>query len=134
MLSSSGSSLQYCHNFTLASQYQDLQHYKGIIYFAYLASEWYTIFKNYVLTKLIQKTSQWSSTFNQVELNDLVYDLALSEVDSKLFASRLKEKNALAPGTNITFFHTREKELFMYLMKIKQIMAILFPGKTFKDS
>ena len=62
-------------------------------------------------TKTILEPSPSLSTFNQAELNDLVRDLGLSKVNSELLASRLKEKNALAPGINITFFRTREQEL-----------------------
>ena len=57
-------------------------------------------------TKTIQETSSASSTFNQAVLNNLVRDLELSKVNSERLASRLKENNALAPGTNITFFRT----------------------------
>ena len=64
-------------------------------------------------TKTIQETSPSSSTFNQVELIDLVRNLGLSQVNSEILASRSKE-NALAPGTIITFFHTRERELWVY--------------------
>ena len=65
-------------------------------------------------TKMIQETSPSSSTFSKAELNDLVRDLGLSKVNSELLAWRLKEKNVLAPGTNITFFRTREQELSVY--------------------
>ena len=65
-------------------------------------------------TETIQETSPSSSTFNQAELNDLVHDLELSKVNSELLASTLKEKNDLAPGTNTTFFRTREQELLVY--------------------
>lgn len=65
-------------------------------------------------TKIIQETSPSSSTFNKADLNDLVHDLGLSKVNSKLLAWRLKEKNTLAPGTNITFFRKREQELLVY--------------------
>ena len=34
-------------------------------------------------------------------------------------ASRIKEKNALAPGTNIMFFHTGEQELLVYFNENK---------------
>ena len=65
-------------------------------------------------TETIQETSPSSSTFNQAELNDLVHDLGLIKVNSELLASTLKEKNDLAPGTNATFFRTREQELLVY--------------------
>ena len=57
-------------------------------------------------TKTIQETSSSSSTFNQAVLNNLVRDLELSKANSERLASRLKENNALAPGTNIKFFRT----------------------------
>ena len=41
-------------------------------------------------------------------------NLGLSKVNSQLLASRLKEKNALAPGTNITFSHARKQEFLVY--------------------
>ena len=50
------------------------------------------------------------SHFSQEELNDLVCDLSLSKENSELLASRLKEKNLLESGTNVTFYRTREKE------------------------
>ena len=62
-------------------------------------------------TKTILEPSPSLSTSNQAELNDLARNLGLSKVNSELLASRLKEKNALAPGINITFFRTREQEL-----------------------
>ena len=65
-------------------------------------------------TKKIQETLPSSSTFSQAELNDIVRNLRLSQVNSELMAFRLKEKNALAPGTNITFFRTREQDLLVY--------------------
>ena len=49
--------------------------------------------------------------FNQFELNDLVRDLNLSKETSEVLASRLNEKNYLQPGTNITFYRRREKDL-----------------------
>ena len=42
-------------------------------------------------------------TFNQEELNDLVRDLALSKAASELLASRLYQKNLLAPFTKVYF-------------------------------
>jgi hypothetical protein len=47
-------------------------------------------------------------TFDQDELNDLVRDLGLSKQSSELLASRLKEKNCLAPKTSITFYRNRD--------------------------
>ena len=41
-------------------------------------------------------------------------DLGLSKVNSKLLASKLKEKNVFTPATNIMFFCTREQDLLVY--------------------
>ena len=41
--------------------------------------------------------------FNEMELNHLVRDLALSKELSEVLASRLNEKKCLGPGTKITF-------------------------------
>ena len=70
-----------------------------------------------------------SSTFNQAGLNDLVCHLGLSKVNSELLVSRLKEKNALAPDTNITFPSTREQACWCALMKKKLVMAISFTAR-----
>ena len=43
-----------------------------------------------------------------------MHDLGWSKVNSKLLASKLKEKNVLAPATNIMFFCTREQDLLVY--------------------
>ena len=48
--------------------------------------------------------------FNQAELNDLITDLNLPQETSEVNASWLTEKN-LQPGTDITFYHTKEKVL-----------------------
>ena len=55
--------------------------------------------------------------FNQFELNDLVRDLNLLKETSEILASRLNEKNLLQPGTNITFYRRREKDLLPYFSK-----------------
>ena len=55
--------------------------------------------------------------FNQFELNNLVRDLNLSKETSEVLTSRLNEKNLLQPGTNITFFGRREKDLLPYFSK-----------------
>ena len=52
--------------------------------------------------------------FNQMELNDLIRDLALSKECSELLASRLKEKYLLEEKTNVTFYRTREKNFVKY--------------------
>lgn len=52
--------------------------------------------------------------FNQEELNDLIRDLNLSKESAELLASRLKEKNLLCRGTNITFYRKRDKDLLPF--------------------
>mgnify|MGYP005983985387 FL=1 len=60
--------------------------------------------------------------FSQNELDDLVRDLNLSKQASELLASRLKEKNLLSPGTTITFYREREKDLRRYFSEENNIV------------
>lgn len=60
--------------------------------------------------------------FNQDELNDLTRDLNLSKEASELLASRLKEKNLLEPGTKITFYCTREKDLLPFFSEEQNLV------------
>ena len=56
--------------------------------------------------------------FNQLELNDVIRDLALSKELSEVLASRLNEKKKyLGPGTKITFCRYREQKLLQYFTK-----------------
>ena len=48
--------------------------------------------------------------FDQQNLNDLIRDLSLSKESSEVLASRLKDRNLLQHGTNITFHRTRDKQ------------------------
>jgi hypothetical protein len=50
------------------------------------------------------QTTSHSERFDQNELSDLIMDLDFSKDSSELLASRLKEKNVVQPGTNITFY------------------------------
>ena len=45
--------------------------------------------------------------FNQAQLNDFVQDLEFSKTRSELLGSRLKERNLLDKGVNITVFRER---------------------------
>jgi len=54
---------------------------------------------------------------NQDELSDLVRDLGLSKDNSKLLASRLKEKKFLVPGTRITHYRSRERPFRKFFSK-----------------
>lgn len=60
------------------------------------------------------QSNSHSESFDQKELSDLIRDLNLSKESSELLASRLKEKNALKPGTKITIYRNREKDLLPF--------------------
>lgn len=60
--------------------------------------------------------------FNQQELNDLMRDLYLSKECAELLASRLKEKNLLYPGTNVTFYRKREKDLLPFFTQENKLV------------
>ena len=52
--------------------------------------------------------------FSQAELNDLVRDLDLPKKSAELLSSRLNDKNLLAPGTLVSFYRNREKDLLQF--------------------
>ncbi|GBP39574.1 hypothetical protein EVAR_26656_1 [Eumeta japonica] len=52
--------------------------------------------------------------FNQTDLNDLIRDLGLSKSASEILASRLKERNLVTKETRISYYRTREHNLFKY--------------------
>lgn len=52
--------------------------------------------------------------YTEKELNDLIRDLDLSKQKSELLASRLKERNLLAPDTKITVYRNRHKKFEKY--------------------
>lgn len=52
--------------------------------------------------------------FNQDDLNDLIRDLGLSKHASEILASRLKERNLVTKGTNVSYYRTRERNLLQY--------------------
>lgn len=60
--------------------------------------------------------------FSQKGLDDVVRDLNLSKQASELLALRLKEKNLLSPGTKITVYREREKELRSYFSEENNIV------------
>lgn len=60
--------------------------------------------------------------FNQMELNDLVRDLNLPKDASELLASRLRDKNLLAPGTSTSFYRNREKDLSPYFIQEESLV------------
>jgi len=58
------------------------------------------------------------SLFDQAEINGLIRDLNLPKQSSELLAARLQEKHLLHPGTNITFYRSREQEMFSFLLPV----------------
>lgn len=56
--------------------------------------------------------------FSQVELNDLVRDLALSKKAAEVLASRLQEKNLLDSSAKVSFFRKRDLEFVDFFRKI----------------
>ena len=54
--------------------------------------------------------------FNQLELNDLVYDLNLSKQAAEILASRLNKKLVLYSSTKVSFYRKRD-ELFLPCIK-----------------
>ena len=67
-------------------------------------------------------SSRSPQCFDQSELNDLVRDLGLSKESSELLASRLNEKNLLDPGTRITYYRERDKEVCQSFKKEEDIV------------
>ena len=70
--------------------------------------------------------------FNQFELNDLVRDLNLSKETSEVLAFKLNEKNLHQPGTNITFYRRREKDLLPYFSKENNLVFCNDVGGFYK--
>ncbi|GBP97114.1 hypothetical protein EVAR_92791_1 [Eumeta japonica] len=60
--------------------------------------------------------------FSQNELSDLTRDLNSSKKGSELLASRLKEKNLLAPTVIITTYRTRESELLQFFCENEELV------------
>ena len=52
--------------------------------------------------------------FNQEHLSDLIRDLSLSKESAELLASRLKDRNLLQQGTNITLYRTCDEEFVQF--------------------
>jgi hypothetical protein len=69
------------------------------------------------------QTTSHSERFDQNELSDLIRDLNLSKESSELLASRLNEKNVLHPGTKITFYRRREKDLLPFFTEDNKFYA-----------
>lgn len=60
--------------------------------------------------------------FTQLELNDLVRDLELTKEKAELLASRLKEKQLLAPKTKVCFYRTRDEEFHLFFKEADGIV------------
>ena len=52
--------------------------------------------------------------FTQADLNDLVRDLNLPKNSAELLTSRLKDRNLLAPGTVVSFYRNRKRDLVQF--------------------
>lgn len=68
------------------------------------------------------ETDKNPNVFTQEELNDLVRDAGLSKEIYELLASRLKEKNCLAPGTRITFYRDRDIQFRKYFTDVENLV------------
>jgi hypothetical protein len=75
------------------------------------------------------QTTSHSERFDQNKLSDLIRDLNLSKESSELLASRPKRKNVLHPGTKITFYRRRERDLLPFFTPFV-IRVILVAGKN----
>jgi len=80
------------------------------------------------------QTASHSEHFDQNELSDLIRDLNLSKDSSELLASRLKEKNVLQPGTKITFYRRREKDLLPFFTKENNLVFCNDIGNLLKKT
>jgi len=80
------------------------------------------------------QTTSHSERFDQNELSDLIRDLNLSKDSSELLASRLKEKNVLQPGTKITFYRRREKDLLPFFTKENKLVFCNDIGNLLKKT
>lgn len=68
-------------------------------------------------------TSSNPHLISQAELNDLIRDLALSKSQAELLGSRLQGWKLLSPGTRISVFRNRDKELTQFF---KQSNSLTF--------
>ncbi|KAI6648442.1 hypothetical protein LOD99_8232 [Oopsacas minuta] len=82
-----------------------------------------------------QGPSSEPSLFNQAELNDLIRDLDLLKESSEFLTSRLKEKNLLHQGTNVTLYRYREQEFQQYFCEknglVESECVLLHNGNIF---
>jgi hypothetical protein len=67
-------------------------------------------------------------------LSDLIRDLNHSKESSELLASRLKEKNVLHPGTKITFYRRREKDLLPFFTEDSNLVFCNDIGNLLKKT
>jgi hypothetical protein len=80
------------------------------------------------------QTTSYSERFDHNELSDLIRDLNLSKNSSELLASRLKEKNVLQPGTKITFYRKRERDLLPFFTKQNNLVFCNDIGNLLKKT
>ena len=60
--------------------------------------------------------------FSQMELNDLVRGLGLSNSSAELLASRLKENKSLSSTGRITFYRNRHEEYLRFFYEEKDLV------------
>jgi hypothetical protein len=80
------------------------------------------------------QTTSHSERFDQNELSDLIRDLNLSKESSELLVSRLKENNVLHPGTKITFYRRREKDLLPFFTEDNNLVFCNDIGNLLKKT
>lgn len=68
--------------------------------------------------------SPYPQNFNQQKLNDFIWDLNLWNDSPELLASRLNENNALYPGSNIIFYHIKDKDLLPIFFREKHLLYL----------
>jgi hypothetical protein len=78
------------------------------------------------------QTTSLSERFDQNEFSNLIRDLNLSKKSSELLASRLKEKNVLHPGTKITYYRRREKDLLLFFTEDNNLVSCNDIGNLLK--
>ena len=63
--------------------------------------------------------------FTHADLNDLVRDLDLPKHSAELLASRLKDRNLLAPGTVVSFYCNRERDLVQFFRMEDELCFVM---------
>ncbi|QQP53796.1 Uncharacterized protein FKW44_006400, partial [Caligus rogercresseyi] len=73
-------------------------------------------------------------TFSQCELNDLVRDLSLSKISSKLLATRLNRKIYFGKDVRISFFRRRHEDYMGYFCQEETSCTAEIDWRLFIDS